>query len=55
MPTEKKSKPPCELCKQPVELAGFSLKTPRGEVYFCCQGCLSIYQLIHPDKVLPKQ
>jgi hypothetical protein len=47
--TEKKI--PCDLCKQPVEIAGFFLHTKEGEKHFCCAGCLSIYQLLNEEKL----
>ncbi|MEY4768993.1 MAG: hypothetical protein RL637_1632 [Pseudomonadota bacterium] len=40
----------CALCKQPVEIIGFSLITREGQKNFCCAGCLSIYQLLHDIK-----
>jgi hypothetical protein len=45
--TETKEKPLCTLCKQPVEIAGFSLLVEDNLKHFCCEGCLSIYQLLH--------
>lgn len=45
----------CELCKQNVKISGFSLQTKQGKTYFCCLGCLSIYQLLNPDKIILKQ
>lgn len=48
----------CDLCGQPVEIAGFTLQTTQGARTFCCAGCQSIYTLIYgnslaglPDKV----
>ena len=46
------TKPPCVLCNLPVEIKGFKLKTTEGEKDFCCQGCLSIYQLFNEEKLL---
>jgi hypothetical protein len=57
MLAKKEAHPPCALCKQPVEIAGFCLLTAEGEKYFCCDGCLYVYQLFNetnnpppPDK-----
>jgi len=47
------SKQPCALCSQAVEINGFSLNTKEGKKNFCCGGCLSIYQLLNQDKLLP--
>jgi len=46
------TKEPCTLCGQPVEVKGFSLQTKEGQKYFCCEGCLSIYQLLNEDKLI---
>jgi len=43
---------PCPLCNQPVEIKGFSLQTKEGIKYFCCAGCVSIYQLLNEEKLL---
>jgi len=40
---------PCDLCGQPVKVAGFALKMPLTQKKFCCEGCLSIYQLLNPE------
>ncbi len=47
-------KPRCELCKQPVEIEGFSLLTDDGLKQFCCAGCLSIYQLLINSNLYPR-
>lgn len=44
----------CELCGLPVATQGFKLKTKDGEKVFCCEGCKSIYQMLHKDQILPK-
>lgn len=49
----KSTKQPCGLCSQPVEIPGFRLETKEGQKDFCCEGCLSIYQLLNEDKLLP--
>jgi hypothetical protein len=49
----KSTKAPCVLCSQPVEITGFRLETKEGPKHFCCEGCLSIYQLLNEDKLLP--
>jgi len=48
----KSTKPPCALCSQPVQITGFKLETKEGQKDFCCEGCLSIYQLLNEDKFL---
>ena len=48
----KSTKPPCVLCSQPVQITGFKLETKEGQKDFCCEGCLSIYQLLNEDKFL---
>jgi hypothetical protein len=45
-------KKPCDLCGQAVEIEGFTLVTTEGRQLFCCAGCVSIYRLLHGDKVL---
>jgi Putative metal-binding domain of cation transport ATPase len=37
----------CDLCGLPVEIEGFTLAVDKGELWFCCAGCQSIYQLIY--------
>lgn len=46
----RKTKIACELCMQPVLVAGFELNTESGEKKFCCEGCKSIYQLLNPPQ-----
>jgi len=48
----KSTKSSCALCSQPVQIAGFKLETREGRKDFCCEGCLSIYQLLNEDKLL---
>ena len=48
----KSTKPPCALCSQPVHITGFKLETREGQKDFCCEGCLSIYQLLNEDKLI---
>ena len=48
----KKKKPPCALCNQPVKTNGFELVTQDGTLSFCCEGCLSIYQLLNNNKLI---
>ena len=36
----------CEQCGKKIELSGFELLLEQGMKYFCCEGCLSIYQLV---------
>lgn len=36
----------CEQCGKKIELSGFDLSFELGIKYFCCEGCLSIYQLV---------
>ncbi|MFW5443537.1 MAG: heavy metal translocating P-type ATPase metal-binding domain-containing protein [Methylococcaceae bacterium] len=47
----KSTKEPCPLCSQPVQISGFRLETKEGQKDFCCEGCLSIYQLLNEDKL----
>jgi endogenous inhibitor of DNA gyrase (YacG/DUF329 family) len=44
---------PCALCGQPVEIEGFTLQGPQGELKFCCAGCQSIYQLLYESETTP--
>ena len=37
----------CALCGQKVVINGFSLSGKEGVKKFCCQGCLSIYELLN--------
>jgi hypothetical protein len=53
--TPVEEKPPCALCKQPVEIAGFSLMTAEGEKHFCCEGCLCVYQLLYETAPPPSK
>jgi hypothetical protein len=48
----KSTKKPCTLCSLPVEIPGFEIETKEGKKDFCCEGCLSIYQLLNEDKFL---
>lgn len=48
----KKPFPQCDLCRQPVKLAGFSLFAGGGTKRFCCEGCLRIYRLLESELVL---
>jgi hypothetical protein len=48
----KSTKPSCALCSQPVHITGFKLETKEGQKDFCCEGCLSIYQLLNEDKLI---
>jgi len=41
------------LCDLAVEISGFKLETKEGLQHFCCEGCLSIYRLLNPHKLLP--
>ncbi|MEN8260109.1 MAG: heavy metal translocating P-type ATPase metal-binding domain-containing protein [Pseudomonadota bacterium] len=41
----------CSLCGLPLKVLGFSLKTHAGAKYFCCEGCLGVYQLLHGSDV----
>ncbi len=43
----------CTLCDLAVEIPGFKLETKEGLQHFCCEGCLSIYRLLNPHKLLP--
>jgi hypothetical protein len=37
----------CEQCGKEIELSGFELSLEQGIKRFCCEGCLSIYQLVY--------
>jgi|AJXC01.1.fsa_nt_gi Putative metal-binding domain of cation transport ATPase. len=43
----------CTLCDLAVEISGFKLETKEGLQHFCCEGCLSVYRLLNPHKLLP--
>jgi hypothetical protein len=45
----------CALCSQKVEIKGFNLVTGSGLYYFCCAGCLSIFQLLYLDSPTNQQ
>ena len=45
-------KPLCALCGQSVEIKGFELITPDAKLPFCCEGCLSIYQLLNENALV---
>ena len=51
MSAEKK-KPLCALCGQSVEIKGFELNARDGKLPFCCEGCLSIYQLLNENELV---
>lgn len=36
----------CALCGLTVEIEGFALASPANLQKFCCEGCLSIFQLL---------
>lgn len=42
----------CSLCSLPVKINGFTLNSNEGTKKFCCQGCLSIFQLFN-ENILP--
>jgi hypothetical protein len=42
----------CEQCGKEIELLGFDLSLEKGIKHFCCEGCLSIYQLVCVKSVL---
>lgn len=50
MSDEKKT---CDLCGLPVEVSGFQTMTKEGRKYFCCEGCLGIYQILNAENLLP--
>ena len=49
--SEAKKKPACALCGQPVAIKGFELESANGVLPFCCEGCLSIYQLLNDTEL----
>ena len=44
----------CELCRVPLQTLGFKLKTKNGVKFFCCEGCKSVYSMLHRDSIPPK-
>jgi hypothetical protein len=44
----------CELCGLDIEKPLFILKTQDGELWFCCEGCKSIYQLLNRHQSPPR-
>jgi hypothetical protein len=51
----RKNHHPCDLCGQPVKLAGFHVASATGLKKFCCEGCLRIFQLLDPEQNLTHQ
>lgn len=43
----------CDLCRLPVEVAGYELQTRQGIKRFCCEGCQGIYSMLHEDEIVP--
>lgn len=43
---------PCDLCRLPIEVAGFELSTKEGGKRFCCEGCMGIYRMLHEEDIL---
>ncbi|MFM8341029.1 MAG: metal-binding protein [Methylomonas sp.] len=41
----------CNQCGKVIELSGFYLQFEQGMKHFCCEGCLSIYQLVCIESV----
>lgn len=37
----------CALCGLPNEGHPVPLETQEGTLYFCCEGCRGIYQMLH--------
>lgn len=44
----------CKLCGLRIKKPLFSLKIQDGEPWFYCEGCKSIYQLLHRQQTPPK-
>ena len=44
----------CDLCKLPVVVFAFTLKTKEGDKLFCCEGCKGIFQLLNENELLPE-
>ena len=42
----------CDLCKLPVVMFAFTLKTKVSDKVFCCEGCKSIFRLFNEDQFL---
>jgi hypothetical protein len=45
----------CDLCGQPVKVAGFSFVDADGPKQFCCEGCLQIFKLLSPEPQLTRK
>ena len=45
MMTEQEIK--CELCDLPVKVTGFTLEVAKVRLFFCCEGCLSVYRMLN--------
>jgi hypothetical protein len=37
----------CELCNLPVKVTGFTLGAADAKLFFCCEGCLSVYRMLN--------
>ena len=44
---------PCALCGLPVGKAPFTLPANGQCLYFCCEGCKGIYQMLHDINETP--
>lgn len=42
----------CDLCRLPVEVAGYELFTKDGQKRFCCEGCMGIYRMLNEDDII---
>ncbi|MFZ6006406.1 MAG: heavy metal translocating P-type ATPase metal-binding domain-containing protein [Nitrospirota bacterium] len=46
--TEKRNcKLRCDLCQLEIEGKPFVLHTKEGDRYFCCKGCIGVYEILH--------
>jgi hypothetical protein len=37
----------CDLCGLEVGIKPYYLESAEGQLQFCCDGCLGIYQILH--------
>jgi hypothetical protein len=41
----------CALCGLEVGKQPLTLATRQGSLEFCCEGCVGIYQMLHPEEL----
>jgi Putative metal-binding domain of cation transport ATPase len=42
----------CDHCTLPVQIEGIEVLTKEGLKKFCCEGCKSLYAMLHNDLIL---